>query len=392
MNQNKHFQIHIHIMRPTCDKYVKLAISHDRLNHIIDSHGKDMGDKNYYNCSDIMEVDNYDDIQFMRVSDCFNNPYACDEDFRYPKNLKQLVFCPDSFKNEHIDGLLNGNATKRPNFPHFPEQLEELIIYVHYYNITNLPTTLKYLNCEGSRFIKFNCELPPNLIEFNCSDCYIGAHIIYPHYNRFKQLCDNCFVKREDVYGDNTKNMIIIGNDKIPKLPPKLKILKCGYNYIKELPELPSSLIYIDARSTCLEDLPVSLQYCNLSEWDDTKYAFDYYFTEYNIFGKKLRKKLKKKLGQVINPLYNFKYSDAMCSFNWDEYTYYDHKVIKKGKPQKVKLTLLGAMMKRLKQLKSVSIIENWFLECKYNPTYGYCQRRLEKQYNDIYDEGNNDS
>ena len=377
-------------MQPTC-KDVKLAISYDRLDHVTDSHGKDMGDKNYYNCSDIMKVDNYDDIQFMRLSDCIDNHFICDEDFRYPKNLKQLVFCPYSFKNQHIYNSENFDFYKLANFPPFPEQLEELIIFVHHYNITNLPTTLKYLNCEGSSFIKFNCELPLNLIEFNCSNCYIDAHIILsnPSYG-LKPYWYNYFTKREDVF--DTEDMILIGNDKIPKLPPKLEILKCGYNYIKELPELPSSLIYIDATSTDLEDLPVSLQYCNLSGWDDTKTAFDYYFTKHNIFGHKLRKKLKNELGQVINPLYNFKYSHGMCLFNWDEDMYYDHRVIKKGKPQKVKLNLLGAMMKRLEQLKVVSIIENWFLECKYNPKYGYCQRRLEEQYNNIYDEGNNNS
>lgn len=63
MNQNKHFQIHI--MQLTC-KHVKFAISYERLDHVTDSHCKDMGDKNYYNCSDIMKVDNYDDIQYIQ--------------------------------------------------------------------------------------------------------------------------------------------------------------------------------------------------------------------------------------------------------------------------------------------------------------------------------------
>jgi len=35
--------------------------------------------------------------------------------------------------------------------------------------------------------------------------------------------------------------------------------------------------------------------------------------------------------------------------------------------------------------MKAVIIIENWFLECKYNPKYGYCQRLLKKQYDNMY-------
>ena len=34
----------------------------------------------------------------------------------------------------------------------------------------------------------------------------------------------------------------------------------------------------------------------------------------------------------------------------------------------------------------AVSKIENWFLECKFNPKYAYCRRRLMREYNEIFD------
>lgn len=35
---------------------------------------------------------------------------------------------------------------------------------------------------------------------------------------------------------------------------------------------------------------------------------------------------------------------------------------------------------------KFVRRIENWFLECKYNPKYAYCKRRLEKECKELYE------
>ncbi len=29
--------------------------------------------------------------------------------------------------------------------------------------------------------------------------------------------------------------------------------------------------------------------------------------------------------------------------------------------------------------------IGNWFLECKYNPQYKYCQNRLNSEYDELY-------
>ena len=34
---------------------------------------------------------------------------------------------------------------------------------------------------------------------------------------------------------------------------------------------------------------------------------------------------------------------------------------------------------------KKINIIENWFLNCKYNPYYEYCRNRVNKEYDELY-------
>ena len=34
----------------------------------------------------------------------------------------------------------------------------------------------------------------------------------------------------------------------------------------------------------------------------------------------------------------------------------------------------------------AVLIIEEWFLECKYNPKYKYCKDWLKKSFNELYE------
>ena len=38
-----------------------------------------------------------------------------------------------------------------------------------------------------------------------------------------------------------------------------------------------------------------------------------------------------------------------------------------------------------IKQWYAVKIISEWFLECKFNPKYKYCQKRLIGEFEDMY-------
>ena len=40
------------------------------------------------------------------------------------------------------------------------------------------------------------------------------------------------------------------------------------------------------------------------------------------------------------------------------------------------------------KYIDAIDVIGNWFLECKYNPVYKYCKRRLLKEHAELFNKG----
>jgi hypothetical protein len=136
----------------------------------------------------------------------------------------------------------------------------------------------------------------------------------------------------------------------LPKLPNSLEILWCYNNYLSSLPKLPNSLIQLHCynnKLSSLPELPNSLRqiyssHNNLSclpELPHTFINFTYYF----------------------NPLYT--YIETYFNGNIKFYCEYQ------------------TNMKR----KFTNKIGNWFLDCKYNPKYSYCRKRLMKEYEELY-------
>ena len=123
----------------------------------------------------------------------------------------------------------------------------------------------------------------------------------------------------------NNNNLFII-----PKLPNLLEYLCCETNKISNLPELPNSLLYLYCYNNILSSLP-----------ELPNSAFDLHYFN--------------------NPIHTHinKY------FNGDRDLYYEDQ-------NKIKI-------------KFVNKIENWFLDCKYNPKYLYCKKRLMKEYEEFY-------
>ena len=136
----------------------------------------------------------------------------------------------------------------------------------------------------------------------------------------------------------------------LPKLPNSIHELWCSNNNLSRLPELPNSLTKLCCSNNCLAilpELPNSIIYLNCS---------------YNLLSS-----LPELPNSSIfiyyhdNPIYihieNYFNSDRNKYFK-----YYEH-------------------MKRIFSNK----IGNWFLECKYNPKYLYCRKRLMKEYDELY-------
>ncbi len=159
---------------------------------------------------------------------------------------------------------------------------------------------------------------------------------------------------------------------KLPKLPKSLKILVCGATGLTCLPKLPDSLEELYCWSNKLIELPKlpsSLKhlYCQGNELSylpmlpDSLITLDYSGNINIILYQSL----------PLLPLSLTYFSPSFeCTFPQNQ------KCIKSIKSQH----------KTLK--KYVLKIENWYLECKYNPEYKYCQNRLKLEFEEMYDVG----
>ena len=174
---------------------------------------------------------------------------------------------------------------------------------------------------------------------------------------------------------------------KLPRLPLTLKILNCSRNNIKELPELPKSLTDLNCSNnknlTILPKLPkllekIDFRYTNISKFPD------------NMLDLLRNKKL---MGDNIyyykTPLHDNmnKYNISnICLYNCGNHIYESAGMgcmFLRATLPCYKSIIRNYIMK----IKSISIIENWFLDCKYNPKYKYCRDRLEKQYEELYND-----
>lgn len=273
----------------------------------------------------------------------------------------------------------------------------------------NLPETLEWLNCSNNRFKKIP-TLPPNLKTLVCYDNHLKKIPELP--NNFKYLCCEynqltalpnlpnsthgllCNYNKITLLPPLSLNLVILEchNNQItelpelppnlellnfeynqvkilPKLPPKLKILKFTNNKISKLPEVPKTLQMLWCGNNNIKVFPDSIQYV-----DFHKPNHEYRMLECRYFGNCFVKSPwqanflcgkshcysghdgNERYRDAYGPIYEF--IDVYCARDFVKYVKYK-KVIQK--------------------------IEKWFLDCKYNPKYRYCQRKVMKDYNGLY-------
>ena len=144
-------------------------------------------------------------------------------------------------------------------------------------------------------------------------------------YNSFEEILklDNY----NDIIHINCSNNNL---SSLPELPNSFTHLYCGYNNLSYLPNLPNTLINIWCYNNNLCDLPklpISLIYL-------------YYYN---------------------NPIH----THIKHYFSGNKNKYYEHQ-------QNIQIIFANK-------------IENWYLDCKYNPKYLYCRKRLMKEYEELY-------
>ena len=136
----------------------------------------------------------------------------------------------------------------------------------------------------------------------------------------------------------------------LPELPNSLKRLNCSDNNISIIPEFPKSLTFCWCDNNSLSSLPVL---------SNSLILLNCYCNNLSI------------LPQIPNSLKNILYFDNPI-----------HTYIKKYFDDNLKK--YQDYEKQMKK-KFANKIGNWFLDCKYNPKYLYCRKRLMKEYDELY-------
>lgn len=158
---------------------------------------------------------------------------------------------------------------------------------------------------------------------------------------------------------------------KIPKLPTSLVKFNCEKNLLTELPSLPNSLLYLYCNNNNLfrlPDLPKNLKKLVCYHNNNLEYLPYLPNKLEHMWAFSTNIKNLPNLPETIEtmscwntPILRF----IQKYFNGD-------------------YILFSNFQKKYQKLFTFKI-ENWFLECKYNPAYLYCRNRLLGEYNDLF-------
>ena len=150
----------------------------------------------------------------------------------------------------------------------------------------------------------------------------------------------------------------------LPELPNSLQELYCRHNNLSNLPELPNSLQELDCTHNNLNSLPklpkllekLSYGFNKISSLSELPNSLIYFVCGYNNISTFPQLPNSLKISYFSNPIHTYieKYFDGNIK------NYIEHKNV-------------------------ANKIGNWFLDCKYNPKYKYCRKRLMKEYKELY-------
>ena len=205
------------------------------------------------------------------------------------------------------------------------------IVYIYCSNnnltkLPELPDSLEYIDCSKNQLTELP-TLPTSLKILNCQNNQLNN--LPELQNSLESLdCYNNELAELPELPDSLKHLYC-GNNKLnelPRLPKKLNHISCFNNQITELPTLPTSLEYLDCSMNNLTELPLILPYS-------------------------------------IETLIYFENPICIIINHFD-------RNLKKYQEWRLK--------------KYVHKIENWFLECKWNPKYAYCRRVVNQGYDDL--------
>jgi hypothetical protein len=210
------------------------------------------------------------------------------------------------------------------NIEHIYDSFEEILNLENYNDII-------YIKSCGNKLSGLP-ELPNSLINMICHNNILSSLPELPNSLIRLDCANNNLSSLPEL--PNSLEILFCNNNNIsnlPKLPNKLTILYCWINNLFSLPEIPNSL---------------KILYCyhnNLSSLPELPYL-------------------------ILNSIY---YNDNPVHDHINDYF--------NGK--------IKNYLEHQKKMKKIiaNKIGNWFLDCKYNPKYLYCRKRLMKEYEELY-------
>ena len=265
------------------------------------------------------------------------------------------------------------------DLPMFPKHMIKInVSFNHITVIPNLPDKLEVLQC-GFNHVEKLPELPKSLKELECS---CNKRLKLPnqfHDGLIKLGCEGIDIIELPELPDSIEKLACGSNGLyyLPKLPKSLRNLFCPNNNFVTLPELSDGIEFINCafnRITRFPKIPSSMDQVTCPD---------------NKLMSLLPLKNVRKIYAERNPCfdeirgkYGFKEMErGPLNSSWGNHYQKntDNEIF-----ESVREKYFKDEEERYK-LNQSNKIKKWFLDCKYNPKYKYCRDRLEKEYDNMY-------
>lgn len=343
--------------------------------------------------------------------------------FSSHKNLKQIEILDLRGKNTLIA---------------LPMNLENLILYESDIEVsTILPNTLKkliYFNCNviylpmlsNTQLTHIKCtqnkireipKLPNTVIELLCFRNEI-TKINNLSSSLVNLECDRNKLTSLPDLPNSLENLKCYRNDIriLPELPKNLKTLNASHNKLIALPNLPENINIVEVNNNHIEKigyLPAKcklyipdnkLSYFNRNMIDNFIYAHNEYEKTNNkssvlyVYFEEINEKRGINNKKILN-LFTIYNNNPIFYKIIKTFIPYKHvKEILETEVHKHNNSYIYRTRTRYPSIKypefdrfidildAIDKISNWFLEVKYNPKYGYCQRRIKKEFEEMYE------
>lgn len=302
-----------------------------------------------------------------------------------PNSLKKLIYFDCGIT--YLPMLSNTQLThikctqnKIREIPKLPDTVVELLCYINEITkINKLSSSLVNLECDRNKLTSLP-DLPDSLENLKCC------------YNEIKIL---------------------------PKLPKNLKRLNAAQNKLIALPNLPENINMVDVYNNQIEKIGYLPAKCKLNIIDnklnyfnrnmidhfinaDKEYKINVnmstilhvYFAEINDKRKICNKKLINLFAiynnnpifyRIIKIFIPYKDVEGRVNKEMEKNNSYYHRSVYYRRVNYPTIQY-PEFDRFIDVLDAVDKIGNWFLEVKYNPKYGYCQRRLKKECEEMYE------